>query len=62
MDVEQHGGLQHHLNLDIDDNLGIKTSAPASASRPAAPAIKTGTALDDFNVELDELLISDKKA
>ncbi len=49
-------------NLDIDDNLGIKTSAPASASRPAAPAIKTGTALDDFNVELDELLISDKKA
>lgn len=49
-------------NLDIDGSLGIKTSAPASASRPAAPTIKTGTALDDFNVELDELLISDKKA
>ena len=50
-------------NLDIDDSLGMKTtSAPASASGPAAPAVKTGTALDDFNVELDELLISDKKA
>lgn len=50
-------------NLDIDDSLGMKTtSAPASASGPIAPAVKTGTALDDFNVELDELLISDKKA